>query len=198
LSSHHFVKEGQEPALFILDALSLELAEPLLEWAPLVIVTDTVLPTVLRWGIKIDVVLVQVDRMAEMNIQLNDQGPVQIISYNDQNDLLSAVFTFLINKEQKAVNVMGETSDFLFTTINRFTQKIQVDVFAKGINWLCIYAGRYEKWLPAKSRLMIRVEENQNIQSKGISHQQQFWEAEKDGMVTIQSDRSFWVGEFSD
>jgi len=198
LSSHHFVKEGQEPAMFIVDALSLELAEPLLEWAPLVMATDAVLPTVLRWGIKVDVVLVQIDKMAEINIQLSDQGPVEIISYNDQNDLLSVAFTFLINKDQKAVNVMGETSDFLFTTINRFTKKIQVDVFAKGINWLCIYAGRYEKWFPAKSRLKIRIEEKQNIQSTGLSHQQAYWEVEKDGMVTIQSDRSFWVGEFSE
>ena len=169
-----------------------------MEWAPLVLVTDIVLPAVLRWGIKVDVVLVQVDRMAEMNTQLIDQGPVEIISYNDQNDLLAVAFTFLIGKEQKAVNVMGETSDFLFATINQFMQKIQVDVFAKGINWLCIYAGRYQKWFPAKSRLMVKIEENQNIQSMGLSRQQEYWEAEKDGMVIIQSDRSFWVGEFSE
>jgi hypothetical protein len=198
LSSHHFVKEGQEPALFILDALSLELAEPLLEWAPLVIVTDTVLSAVLRWGIKVDVVLVQIDRMTEINVQLNDHGPVEITSYNDQNDLLSVAFTFLINKKQKAVNVMGESSDFLFSTINRFTQKIQVDVFAKGMNWLCIYAGRYEKWFPAKSRLKIRIEEKQNFHSKGLFHKQEYWEVEEDGMIIIQSDRSFWVGEFSE
>ena len=198
MSSHHFVKEGQEPALFILDALSLELAGPLLEWAPLVIVTDVVLPAVLRWGIKVDGVFVQVDRMEEMNLQLNDQAPVEIISYNDQNDLLSTAFTFLIERQQKAVNVMAETSDFLFATINRFSQKIQVDVFATDINWLCIHGGRYEKWFPAKTRLMIKIEEKQNILSTGLSHQLEYWESNKDGMVTIQSDRSFWVGELSD
>ena len=43
MSSHHFVKEGQEPALLIMDALSLALIEPLLEWAPQVIVCENAL-----------------------------------------------------------------------------------------------------------------------------------------------------------
>lgn len=195
MSSHHFVKEGQEPALLILDALSLELAEPLLEWAPLVMVTDTVLKTVLRWGIKIDVALVQIDGREVMKAELVDQFPVEIITYHNQNDLLSIAFNFLINRKQKAVNVMTETSDSLFDIVNQFTQKIQVDVFDQNINWLCIHKGQYQKWLPAMSQLKIRIEGKQNIQFTGLTHSKDYWEAEKDGMVTIQSDQIFWVGE---
>ena len=57
MSSHHFVKEGQEPALFILDNIPFQYAESLLEWVPLVMVADRALENVLHWGIKIDVVL---------------------------------------------------------------------------------------------------------------------------------------------
>ncbi len=195
MSSHHFVKEGQEPALLILDAISLELAEPLLEWAPLVMVTDKVLPTVLRWGTKIDVAFVQVDRIEEVRAELVDQFPVEIITYHNQNDLLSIAFNFLINRKQKAVNVMTETSDSLFDSMNPFTQKIQVDVFDQNINWLCIPNGQYQKWLPSKSRLKIRIEGKQNIQFTGLKHYPEYWETEKDGMVTLHSDLVFWVGE---
>jgi hypothetical protein len=196
MSSHHFVKEGQEPALLILDALSLELAEPFLEWAPLVIVTDVALPTVLRWGTKIDVALVQVDRMEEMKTELVDQFPLAIITYHNQNDLLSIAFNFLINRKQKAVNVMTETSDSLFDSVNPFTQKIQVDVFDQNINWLCISNGHYQKWHPAKSRLNIRFENKQGLECTGLSDRKNYWETEADGMVTVQSTRIFWVGEF--
>ncbi len=195
MSSHHFVKEGQEPALLILDAISLELAEPLLEWAPLVMVTDTVLTTVLRWGTKIDVALAKIDRMEEIKAELVDQFPVEIITYNNQDDLLSIAFSFLINRKQKAVNVMTEMSDSLFDIANPFTQKIQVDVFDQNINWLCVPNGQYQKWLPSKSRLKIRIEGKQNIQFTGLKHHPEYWETEKDGMVTLQSERFFWVGE---
>lgn len=195
MSSHHFVKEGQEPALLILDAISLELAEPLLEWAPLVMVTDVALPTVLRWGTKIDVALVQVERMEHMKTELVDQFPVEIITYHNQNDLLAIAFNFLINRKQKAVNVMTETSDSIFDIVNQFTQKIQVDIFDQNINWLCIPNGQYQKWLPGMSRLKIRMDGKLNIQFIGLSHHQEYWETEKDGMVTLQSDRVFWVGE---
>jgi hypothetical protein len=195
VSSHHFVKEGQEPALLILDAISLELAEPLLEWAPLVMVSDTVLPTVLRWGTKIDVALVRVDRMEDIKTELVDQFPVEIITYHNQNDLLSIAFNFLINRKQKAVNVMTEVSDSLFDLVNPFTQKIQVDVFDQNINWLCIPNSQYQKWLPAKSRLKIRNDTKQNLQFTGLIRHPEYWEAEKDGMVTLQSDQVFWVGE---
>ncbi len=198
MSSHHFVKEGQEPALLILDALSLELAEPLLEWAPLVVVTDVVLPTVLRWGIKIDVVLVHIDRVEKMKEELIDQFPVDIITYRNQTDLLLIALDFLIDRKQKAVNVMTETSDLLFDTINLFTQKIQVDLFDRHINWLCISSGKYDKWFPVKSQLKIRVVEKQSIECVGLVYRQEYWEAEKDGMVTIQSDQFFWVGELSE
>ena len=198
MSSHHFVKEGQEPALLILDALSLELAEPFLEWAPLVMVTDTVLTTVLRWGTKIDVAFVQVDKIEEMKTELADQFPVEIITYQNEKDLLSIAFNFLINRKQKAVNVMTETSDSLFEIMDQFTQKIQVDVFDHNINWVCIPNGQYQKWLPAKSRLIIRNDAKDNIQFTGLTRHQKYWEAEKDGMVTIQSDRVFWVGEMAE
>lgn len=181
--------------MLILDAISLELAEPLLEWAPLVMVTDKVLPTVLRWGTKIDVAFVQVDRIEEVRAELVDQFPVEIITYHKQNDLLSIAFNFLINRKQKAVNVMTETSDSLFDSMNPFTQKIQVDVFDQNINWLCIPNGQYQKWLPSKSRLKIRIEGKQNIQFTGLKHYPEYWETEKDGMVTLHSDLVFWVGE---
>src|SRR5687767_7172608 len=79
VSSHHFVKEGQEPALAILEAYSLEAVEPLLEWAPLVIVAEAAIDEVVRWGIKIDVVVAKEEKARQLFDQLSDQGPIKFL-----------------------------------------------------------------------------------------------------------------------
>ena len=59
MSSHHIVRDTQEPALIIAngEACSRELLDQLLEWNPVVMVLDGALPRVLELGIKIDIVL---------------------------------------------------------------------------------------------------------------------------------------------
>lgn len=182
----------------ILDALSLELAEPLLEWAPLVLVSDTALPSVLNWGTKIDVAFIQIDRLEELTIKLTDQFPVEIISCQNPTDLLRIAITFLIERKQKAVNIMTETSDSRFTILNQFMHEIQIDVFDQNRKWSCVSSGIYEKWLPVKSRMKIRSVEKNTVQFTGMLYEQEYWVAEKDGMVKMQSDQVFWVGEFSE
>src|SRR5690606_13901028 len=75
MSSHHFVKEGQEPALLILDEVDSSLVQPLLEWSPLVIVAEAAVHHVLAWGIKIDVLLASDEGIDELKIAMRDQAP---------------------------------------------------------------------------------------------------------------------------
>ena len=55
MSSHHIVRDNQEPALVIAngEACSLALMHELMEWAPKVVVLDGALPRVLELGLKI-------------------------------------------------------------------------------------------------------------------------------------------------
>ena len=59
MSSHHIVRDDQEPALIIANgaACSDELMGQLLEWSPLVIVLDTAIERVIPLNIKVDVLL---------------------------------------------------------------------------------------------------------------------------------------------
>src|SRR5688572_22200165 len=103
MSSHHFVIEGQEPALFILDGLPFEHVASLLEWSPLVIVADHAIDEVLSWGIKIDVVLQHHYTLEALEEMLVDQAPVQIISCGTLSPLETGL-DFLTKNLQKAVN----------------------------------------------------------------------------------------------
>jgi len=59
MSSHHIVRDDQEPALIIAngEACSYELLGQLLEWSPFVIVLDSAMERALELGIKVDVLL---------------------------------------------------------------------------------------------------------------------------------------------
>ncbi|MGY8982666.1 MAG: hypothetical protein ACKVJ9_09535 [Cytophagales bacterium] len=59
MSSHHFVKENQEPALIIdhLTAFPFSKLEDLLEWAPQVICLSDAVPEALMYQFKIDVIM---------------------------------------------------------------------------------------------------------------------------------------------
>ena len=65
MSSHHFVREGQEPALIIANgaACDPERMGQLLEWNPFVLVLDGALHRVLELGIRIDAVLGDFDSL---------------------------------------------------------------------------------------------------------------------------------------
>jgi thiamine pyrophosphokinase len=112
MSSHHFVKEGQEPALIIAngEACSTELVGQLLEWSPYIVVLDGAIYRVLELGIKIDVVLGDFDRAIDIDLLMKDQQPVEIIHTPDQNktDLQKGI-EFLIAKGYGSVNIIWAT-----------------------------------------------------------------------------------------
>ena len=64
MSSHHIVRDDQEPALIIANGAACheELLGQVLEWQPLVIVLDSAIERVINLNIKVDVVLGDFDR----------------------------------------------------------------------------------------------------------------------------------------
>ncbi|HBK84253.1 MAG TPA: thiamine diphosphokinase, partial [Flavobacterium sp.] len=81
MSSHHIVRDDQEPALIIANgaACSTELIGQLLEWSPLVIVLDAAIERVLELGIKVDVLLGDFDRGFNASYYQESQYPIEIV-----------------------------------------------------------------------------------------------------------------------
>ena len=113
MSSHHIVKEKQEPALIIAngEACSQELMGQLLEWSPFVIVLDGAINRVIDLGIKIDVLFGDFDRI-DFNQEeiLKSQFPIEIIHApnQDKTDLEKAI-DFLIERGFPAANILWAT-----------------------------------------------------------------------------------------
>lgn len=112
MSSHHFVKEGQEPALVIAngEACSNELLGQLLEWSPFVVVLDGAIKRVLELGIKVDVWLGDFDS-GKNQVQMElGQMQIEIIHApnQDKTDLQKGI-ELLIERNYKAVNIVWAT-----------------------------------------------------------------------------------------
>lgn len=123
MSSHHIVRDDQEPALIIANgaACSQDLMNQLLEWSPFIVVLDEAIERVIALNIKVDVLIGDFDRAFDPNVYLEKQYPLEIIHCTDQESTdLEKALDFLLQKGIKAANVIwatGRRADHTFTNI---------------------------------------------------------------------------------
>ena len=128
MSSHHIVRDDQEPALIIANGASCSsyLLNQLLEWSPFVIVLDNAIDRVLQLDIKVDVLLGDFDDNFNPELYKEKQYPLEIIHTPNQDKTdLEKAFDYLISKNHKAVNVVwatGKRADHTFTNITSIVQ----------------------------------------------------------------------------
>lgn len=112
MSSHHFVKDKQEPALIIANGeeCSNDLLNQLLEWNPYVLVLDGALDRVLMKGIKVDAVLGDFDSINVNRLGVDEEQEIDWIYLEDQEhtDLEKGII-HLIKQGHKAANIVWAT-----------------------------------------------------------------------------------------
>jgi hypothetical protein len=196
MSSHHFVKEGQEPALFILDPIAFELASPYLEWAPVVLVSEDALDAVLLWKIKIDAVLTIPAREKAIQEKVAQQAPVEVICLRPEDSMTTLAFSYLISSNQASVNVLTSRPENVFLNAEMVISKLQINIIDSKLRWSGISAGRFEKWVSANTPIAVRKSlEFQSVKVYGLIENEVFFESNKEGMISILSDSFFWVAE---
>ncbi|MCO6359773.1 hypothetical protein [Roseivirga pacifica] len=149
MSSHHIVRDEQEPALLIDDpkTLGLEFVELLLEWSPTVVVTTNALEEVLHWGIKIDVVIAQFEQVEALKPRLKPQSPVKLLAF-ESNDLLNAGFVYLLDNQYPAVNVLADIfSTRILDMVKELSTELDVVLFYNNQKWVYVRRGLFQKWV---------------------------------------------------
>ena len=154
MSSHHIVRDDQEPALIIANgqACSAELLGQLLEWSPIVVVLDSAIERVLQLDIKVDVLLGDFDRNFDAESYKNKQFPIEIVHTPDQNKTdLEKAFDYLIEKKHYAVNVVwatGKRADHTISNITnlvRYRNKLKI-VLLDDHSKIHLLPQKFEKW----------------------------------------------------
>lgn len=163
MSSHHIVRDDQEPALIIANGASCseELMGQLLEWSPLVIVLDSAIERVFGLGIKVDVLLGDFDRGFNPEYYLEQQYPLTIVRTPNQDKTdLEKAFEYLIEKGHKAVNVIwatGKRADHTITNITNivsYRNQLKI-VILDDHSKVFLLPNKYDKWYTANTTLSL-------------------------------------------
>jgi thiamine pyrophosphokinase len=156
MSSHHIVRDDQEPALIIANGLecNTELLGQLLEWSPYVIVLDSAMERVIDLGIKVDVLLGDFDRNFDTQFYKETHFPIEIVHTPDQNKTdLQKAFDFLIEKGHKAVNVVWATGKRADHTLNNlstlasYRNELKIVLFDDHSK-VFLLSNSFKKWYP--------------------------------------------------
>lgn len=159
MSSHHIVRDDQEPALIIANGLECdnELLGQLLEWSPYVVVLDSAIERVLELGIKVDVLLGDFDRNFNTQYYKENHYPIEIIHTPDQNKTdLEKAFDYLIEKGHKAVNVVWATGKRADHTLNNlsvlasYRNDLKIVLF-DDYSKVYLLPNSFKKWYPKNS-----------------------------------------------
>jgi thiamine pyrophosphokinase len=154
MSSHHIVRDDQEPALIIANGAecSSELLGQLLEWSPFIVVLDSAMERVMNLDIKVDVLLGDFDQNLDVEKYKESQFPIEIIHTPDQNKTdLEKAFDYLIDRKIPAVNVIwatGKRADHTITnltTIVNYRNKLKI-VILDDHSKIYLLPYRFEKW----------------------------------------------------
>lgn len=182
MSSHHIIREKQEPALLVLGLNNFpdELLGQLLEWSPTVIVTEQTGESINAYGIKIDWLISN-----EFNDQL--QSDIKWMPAGN-GTIVETALKYLIAHGYNAVNVIADElqlKDYLL-----FVEKIDVVIFYNNKKICAIYSG-YSKWKPAGEIIEFLLEPQQLYTSGLVMLSHNLYKTKQDGFFSIQFDQPF-------
>jgi thiamine pyrophosphokinase len=160
MSSHHVIREKQEPALLVMgmNNFSDEHLGQLLEWSPTVMVTPLMAEKLNAYGIKIDWVIAD-EGMDEL------QSDVKVLPIDNKSPLLSAL-KFLTDNSYPAVNVV--TDELNINDYLPFADKINPVIFYNNQKIYPVTSG-FSKWKPAGESIEL-LSPCADLQTSGLNN----------------------------
>lgn len=193
MSSHHFVKEQQEPALILATAEFPEYTFELLEWAPTVIALQEAFNAVLESGIKVDVAIIDSndDHWREV---FSHQQPIKLIQSKDISPMQVAI-DHLSAVNHKAVNIIYPDAEALIHSAALAHTAFDLTVYDHHHRYAYIRDGKFRKWLPAGSH--IRTMKNAVLpdNNRSLRPEKDGYQVIADGMIYFEADAPFWIVE---
>lgn len=187
MSSHHIVRDNQEPALLLVDVAGTRTAfvQEMLEWSPKIVVCEQALDEVLKWNIKIDVAIVQEAHRNKWLTILQHQAPVQVFTFAAGEVPWVTAFYLLRSTDHKSVQVVGLYPG----QIESVPDDLNITCVHHNTRWVYVRSCKFEKWFPAGVHLDIAGE---NTFVSGLNS---CGDTTTDGLVRITAASPFWVGE---
>jgi thiamine pyrophosphokinase len=205
MSSHHIVRDEQEPALLLWQPgqAQWEQVGELLEWSPRVIVHQQALPEALHWGMKLDAVWAFPEALEQAATAVSHQQPVALHSFAS-GEALAEVVAWLKSKNQHSLNLLADAAADNYSLLRQLASlqaQLQVQVLSQGWRYSYYSSGAAQKWLPEGSRFNVVFFQHKPILDAArtalVRERLPVLEAlvQQAGVVKIAGDSSFWLGE---
>jgi thiamine pyrophosphokinase len=181
MSSHHIVREKQEPALLVLglDNFPFEVLGQLLEWSPTVIATEQSARALISNGIKVDWIITN-------NLNEYPQSDIKQIPSGSEKPV-EAALKYLVTHSYPAVNII--TNDFQLKDYLFFADKINLVIFHGEQRIYAVNSG-FSKWKPAGEKIEL-LSQPHNLQYSGLEPLgRQSFKTMHDGFFTLRFDQS--------
>ena len=180
MSSHHIVREKQEPALLIMGLdFSSENFGQLLEWSPTVLVADYMYE-------QTDSLAIKIDGIITANEDFNAQENTRIIPTT--GDILHDALKFLVAEGYPAVNII--TNKFALKDYVLFADLIDLVIFADHKKIYPVRSG-FSKWQSAGEQLEL-LHDVKNLHISGLYYlTEHILETEKDGFYSLTFNQPF-------
>ncbi len=182
MSSHHVVREKQEPALLVLglDHLDDELLGQLLEWSPTVIATTHTAEKLITRGIKVDWII-------SNGNEETLQSDIKLMSVGS-NHYTDAALEYLVSFEYPAVNIIA--NELNIEDYIPFSDKLNIVIIANNKRTYPIASG-FSKWKPAGDVIEI-VSDEIEVAATGLQHIcDRSYKTTHDGFFTLRFNAPF-------
>ncbi len=181
MSSHHIVREKQEPALLILnlEGFDNENLGQILEWSPTIIVHEDVYELANSRAIKVDAVL-------SPNADFRAQETTRIILTG--SDPLEDALKYLTGENYPAVNIIAD--NFALKDYATYVDDIDLVIFVRDKKIFPVRSG-FSKWLPQGEEIHV-IHVVNNLHTSGLLKKEgAVFETEKDGFYSFSFDQPF-------
>ncbi|WP_256002533.1 thiamine pyrophosphokinase [Pedobacter deserti] len=171
MSSHHIIREKQEPALYVhrLGDFHEDYLGQMLEWSPTLIVNETEYDKALSLGLKVDLV---VAKPAFSTLQ-EDTGLIP-----ESDNALHAVLNHLAEAKYPAVNIIG--AEVELHELEAFLDKLNIVLFTARDKAYAVKSG-FKIWKPGGQLFALRPVAG--LQVSNLKACDDRYEVETDGFV---------------
>lgn len=186
MSSHHIVRDFQEPPLYIMSLSGglPAIAGELLEWSPYTIVDGSLIETWLSMGNRCDAVLGK--KPAHAGFEMEQISP--------SKDALEAIVAHLrakTNIRELSIRVVGErTPEEAIGLMNDFSHEI---TYYSDRFMAFPLRGRFEKWMPEGRHVIVDGDDSTTITGNYISVNDEREINTTGGFVNVACEKGVWL-----
>ncbi len=183
MSSHHIIRENQEPALVLVSPIRSEILNQLLEWSPKIFCNQAILDWVIDSGFKIDVIFGAADLREECLEKMEYQMPISFISFeNDWENLFGII-------QNQTVHI-ASNEEF---NLNDFNANKEIVRYSDDFKEYRI-KGEWKKWKNKGDKIQLDSKGILNIENLQMTDSS--FEVLEDGMVKVSVKEGAVIREF--